>query len=43
MISQKNLGILLKAEIKSILEVQKVKNYSEKSNEAKGESLEARQ
>jgi len=34
------LGILLKAEIENISEVQRVKNFGEKSDGKEGESLE---
>jgi len=37
------LGILLEVEIKSILEVQRVKNCGKKLDKAEGESLEVRQ
>ena len=37
------MGILFEAEIESISEVQRVKNYGEESEGAKGENLEVRQ
>ena len=40
MIFQEKLGILLEVEIRSISEVQRVKNYGEKSDRAEGERLE---
>ena len=42
MIFQESLSILLEAKIRSISEVQGVKNYDEKSDGAEGESLEVR-
>jgi len=42
MIFQKSLGILFKVEIRSISEVQGVKNYDGKSDRAEGESFEVR-
>ena len=39
MIFSESVGILIEAEIRSISEVQGVKNFGEKSDKAKGESL----